>query len=331
MTEKNKKILVSVILAVKNEEEHIEKCLKALVNQDYPKDRYEIIIVDGMSQDRTKEIVTEFVKIYPNVKFFDNPKVIKPCGLNIGIKKAVGDIISIVDGHTRVTEDFITKAVEFLEKTGAACVGGPINTVSGGYMGKAIAYVLSSPFGVGNAKFRYSKKEGYVDTVPFGAYWKKVFDEVGLFDESRMRTEDLDLHARIRKKGGKFFMTPKIRSYYYCRSTLRGLMEQAFFNGYEVITALHAVSLRHLVPFFFLLSVVGSLILSLFFHPFIYLFVSVFWSYFALNIFFSAQVSLKNDLKYFPALILSFSTLHFSYGFGSMWGVIKLFISKNDK
>ena len=130
-------------------------------------------------------------------------------------------------------------------------------------------------------------------------------------------------------------MAPDIVSYYHARSTLRALAKQNFWNGFWVIYstkfAKMPFSLRHLIPFVFVVSVVGSLILSLFYHPFIYLFAFIFGLYLIVNVLFSAKISFQNDLKYFPALILSFSILHFSYGFGSLCGIAKLFISKKRK
>ncbi len=317
--EDNSLPIVSVLIAVRNEKEYITRCIESLINQDYPVSRCEIITIDGMSTDGTKDIVVG----YPGVRLFDNPNKIKSSGLNIGIKESRGSIVIIVDGHARVERDFITKSVEYLQKTDAACVGGAIRTIGEGYMGKTIACVLSCLFGVGNAKFRYSSSyEGYIDTVPFGAYWKKVFNEVGFFDESRQRTEDLDLHARIRKKGGKFFMTPEIKSYYYCRSTLKGLMKQAFSNGYEVVTALHAISARHLAPLIFVLSLLASLIFSFFADVGKILFGIITGSYLIASLFFSFGIGIKKGLKYVPALPITFFTLHFGYGLGSLWGLL---------
>ena len=317
---------VSIIVAVRNEEKYIKKCLDSLVNQNYPKDKYEIIVVDGMSNDGTRKIILEFQEKYQNLRLWDNPKLIYPSALNIGIKQSKGDVIIKVDAHVRVAKDLISKNVEYLKKTGAVCVGGQIKTIGEGLIGKAIALVLSSFFGTGGAKFRSnSKYEGYTDTVPFGAYRKKVFDEVGLYDEKRVRTEDLDLHARIRKRGEKIFITPKIKSYYYCRSSLPELIKQSFSNGYEVITALHAISLRHLTPFCFVAGVIISLILSPFFFWAKILFVLIFGSYILLNLLLSLKISFKNGFKYFLILPIIFFLHHFSYGIGSIWRLLTFY------
>lgn len=317
-------VLVSVIVVVKNEENYIEKCLKSLICQDYPFSKYEILVVDGMSTDGTRGIVIKFKQKYANnIKLLDNPKGSYPSGLNVGVRHSRGEIIIKIDGHVYVAKNFISKSVEYLQKTDAVCVGGPIKTIGQGFIGKTIALVLSSPFGVGGAKFRcFPFYEGYADTVPFGAYQKKIFNQVGFYDENRFRTEDLDLHSRIRKKGGKFYLTSEIKSYYYSRATIKELIKQAFSNGYEIITALHAISLRHIVPFVFIVSLLLFLSISLFIEIGKYLLLSTLLVYLSVAIFFSVLISVKKGIKYILILPIIFFVFHFSYGLGSLWSII---------
>jgi len=240
-------------------------------------------------------------------------------------------IVIRIDVHSTYPSNYIEKLVLWIRKTKADNVGGICITKLGAetVIARAISLVLSHPFGVGNPYFRIGTKEPkYVDTVPFGCYRKEIFKKIGLFNEKLIRNQDLEFNLRLKKMGGRILLVPDIISYYYARSTLRALAKNNFSNGFWVIYstkfAKMPFSVRHLIPFFFVLSICGSLILSFIYRPFIYLFVLVFVAYLISNILFSLGISFKKGFKYFIPAILSFATLHFSYGFGSIWGLIKL-------
>jgi len=311
---------ISVIIPSRNEENYIQECLDSLLSQNYPKDKCEVIVVDGMSTDRTREIITK----YPNVQILDNPKLTAPAGTNIGIKAARGEIIIRVDAHTKVAPDFLLQNIKYLNETKADCVGGPIQTIGKGYKGKAIACVLSSPFGTGS-KFRFSQKSGYVDTVPFGAYRKEIFDRLGLLNENLPRSEDLEFNHRIIKAGGKIFLSPDIKSDYYCRTGFRKLVQQNFFNGYDSIRSAlkdpKSISVRHVVPLLFVLGVLISILLSLFSILGIYLGLIILLSYGITNITFSVMIAVKYGWKYILLVPALFLILHLCYGVGSIAGL----------
>lgn len=322
---------VTIVVPCYNEEKHITECFNSIIAQDYPKDKLEVLVIDGESLDKTREIVKEYTKKYPFIKLLDNPKKIQTFATNIGLKNAKGDAIIRMDAHAKYLKDYIPKSVYWLKKSGADCVGGRLITKPGAntLIAKTIALILSHSFGVGNTYFRIGSKEPrIVDTVPFGCYKKEVFDKIGLFNQELDRTDDIEFNLRLKRAGGKIVLIPDIISYYYARSTLKDLANQNFGNGFWVIYsnkfAKMPFCLRHLVPFFFVLSLIGSLILFPFYNPFIYFFCFIIGLYLIASIFFSFKISLKNGLKYFPFLILSFATLHFSYGFGSLWGAVKL-------
>lgn len=330
-----KKLSTSIIVPCRNERKYIVKCLDSIIAQDYPKDKLEVLVVDGMSKDGTREIVKEYIQKCPFMKLLDNPRKVVPIALNRGIKEAKGEVIMRMDAHNFYRKNYISKCIKYLKEYNVNNVGGICVTLPGAntILARSIALAFSHPFGVGNSYFRIgSKKPRFVDTVPFGCYKKEVFEKIRPFDENLIRNQDIEFNLRLKKTGGKILLAPDIISYYHARSTLKAFAKQNFWNGFWVIYsakfAKMPFSIRHLVPFFFVFSLIDSLILLLFFHPFIYLFAFVFGSYIILNIFFSTQLCFKNGVKYFPALILSFSALHLSYGFGSIWGVIKLFISK---
>jgi len=333
------KPVCSIIIPVRNEETSIAKCLDAIFSNDYPKDRIEIIVVDGQSDDETLRVLQNYITEHPyaQIKVLKNPKKIAPAGMNVGIKHAEGSVIAIVGAHNYISKNYLSVAVKHLEENKAECVGGigkciPTNQTP---ISQAISFVMNSKFGVGNS-FR-TAKEGikYVDTVPSPVYKKDVFKKIGLFDEELVRNQDIEFNLRLKKAGGRVLLVPDIVSYYHARATLRALAKQNFWNGFWVIYstkfAKMPFSLRHLIPFVFVVSLVSSLILSLFYYPFIYLFAFILGLYLIVNVFFSAKISFQNGLKYFPVLILSFFTLHFSYGFGSLCGIVKLFTSKKAK
>lgn len=328
---------VTIIMPCYNEEKYVGRCLDSIIAQDYPKDKLEVLAIDGKSTDKTREIVKKYTREYPFIKLLDNPKRIQTFATNIGLKNAKGDVIIRMDAHAKYPKDYIPKSVCWLKKSEADCVGGILITQSGAntLIAKTIALILSHPFGVGNTYFRIGSKEPrFVDTVPFGCYKKKVFEKIGLFNENLVRNQDIEFNLRLKKAGGKILLVPDIVSYYYARSTLKVLAKNNFQNGFWVIYSNKFTkmpfSLRHLVPFVFMLSLMGSSVLSLFYKPFIYLFCFITGLYLIANIFFSFKISLKNGLRYFPFLVLSFVTLHFSYGFGSLWGVIKLLKHKRQ-
>jgi glycosyltransferase involved in cell wall biosynthesis len=325
---------VSVIMPCRNEEKFISRCLNSIVANDYPKDKLEVFVIDGRSTDRTRNIVEEYAKQYPFIRLMDNPEEIQTIATNIGINASDADVIVRMDAHVEYPKDYISKSVSWLEKSGADCAGGILVTKPGAdtTVARAIALVLSHPFGVGNTYFRIgSKGPRYVDTVPFGCYKKEVFDRVGLFNENLNRTDDIEFNLRLKRAGGKILLVPEIVSYYYARPGLKELFRQNFGNGFWVLYSLRFAkipfSIRHLIPFFFVLSLASSLFLSLLYQPFICLFAFISSFYFGVNSLFSFRFSLKNGLKYLPAMIASFSVLHFSYGFGSIWGVIRLIAS----
>jgi len=323
--------LVSIIIPCRNEEKFIAKCLDSIINNDYPKENLEILIIDGMSEDETRQIVDEYIRRYPFIKILDNPKKITPSAFNIGIQQAKGEIIFTVSAHATYEKDYISKCISYMEKYEADNVGGRMITISGNnaLVGKVIVLALSHRFGVGNSYFRIGSKEPkFVDTVPFGCYKKEVFEKIGLFNENLIRNQDIEFNLRLKKAGGKILLAPDIVSYYYARSDLKSLFRQNFKNGLWVIYsnrfAKAPFSWRHLIPFVFVSSLIGSLFLSIFWNPFLYLFLMIILAYLTANVFFSLNISLKNGMKLFPFIVISFFVLHFSYGFGSLWGIVKL-------
>jgi glycosyltransferase involved in cell wall biosynthesis len=326
---------VSVIIPVLNEEKYIAGCLDSILNQNY-EGGIEIILVDGGSNDKTLEIISSYMHNHDNLVLLNNPKRIFSTAMNIGIKESSGDLIICMGAHAQYASDYISKCVEWSEKTGADNVGGPALAKGEGYIGTAIALAHYSPFGLGGAKFRTGNYEGYVDTVFGGAFKREVFDKVGLYDERLVRNQDIELNYRINANGGKCFMTPEIKVSYFCRNNLKDLWKQNFNNGlwsiYTTKVAKQALSLRHFVPLLFVLSLIFSGLLSVI--GWVWFTEYGWWfalplllclgSYLSAAIVFSSVIAFKHVIKYLPALLVVFSILHISYGMGSVKGLLTL-------
>jgi glycosyltransferase involved in cell wall biosynthesis len=243
--------LVSIVIPCLDEERYIENLLDSLAAQDYGPDGIEVLVADGGSTDRTRDLVRAYRSPFHRLELVDNPKRITVGGLNAGMDAARGDCWIIVGAHSLVRADFVRASVEALQRTGAACVGGPIETVGEGAVGKAIAAAMSSPFGVGNAKFRYADEEAEVDTVPFGCYHRKVWEIVGRFDETVDGADEDSYNARLIEAGGRIVLVPTIRSTYYPRRTFKALAKQYWEYGAAKGTLLsrgRPLRARHFAP-----------------------------------------------------------------------------------
>ena len=217
--------LVSVILPCRNEVRFLGACLDSILASDYPPDRLEVLIADGMSSDGTRKLVGNYSREFPYVRLIDNPARVTPVGLNRAIEASQGEIIVRLDAHSTIAPDYVTRAVRHLEQDGADNVGGSMRTVARdrGWFAKSIGVALSSPFGVGNSHFRTSGKSNengpqWVDTV-FGGCWRReIFDRVGKFNERLTRGQDLEFNLRLARAGGKILLAPDMRSYYFALS-----------------------------------------------------------------------------------------------------------------
>lgn len=316
---------VSVVIPVYNEEKYISDCIESLLKQSYPKTNTEIIFVDGNSQDKTSEIIKKYSQSYPFIKLLKNPGKIVPISMNIGIREAKGEYIIRLDAHAEYPNDYIEKCVHYLDTTDADNVGGCAITKGKGFVGEAIAAMLSSKFGVGNSKFRTEQTSAFVDTVPFGAFRKEVFEKIGLYDERLVRNQDNELNYRIRKNGGKIFLAKDIIFSYYCRDTVKGILKMARQNGaWNIITSKlcpGTMGLRHFIPFLFVMSIAFLSILACFFDLFLWMLVAELVLYLAVDIYFTLK--LKKCFRKSLMIFALFPLFHVSYGIGSIIGIYK--------
>lgn len=331
------KVKVSIIIPCRNEEKFIAQCLDSILANDYPKDKLEVLVCDGMSEDGTREIVREYSMKHYFTKLLDNPEKITPCALNIGIKAAQGEIIIRMDAHATYARDYVSKCVGRLFEYEADNIGGRMitKTKDPSLVGDAIVHVLTSSFGVGNSRFRTGiSKPIAVDTVFGGCYRKSIFDKIGMFNENLVRSQDMEFNTRLKRWGGTILLFPDIVATYYARSSLRAFFCHNWRNGVWVVYSFKfvqnmPVSIRHLVPLAFVLGLLGSLLVGIMFDPiFLWVSFSIISSHFLVNLFFSVRIAWKNGGWNYMLVPLLFFGRHFCYGLGSFWGLAKLVLSK---
>jgi succinoglycan biosynthesis protein ExoA len=242
---------VTVVVPMRNESVWMDRCLGAIFAQDYPSDRFDVVVVDGMSTDDTYESLRQWATREPRLRILRNPKEIVPSSLNLAIRDATGDIIARVDAHTEIAPDYLRVGVDLLMRTGADNVGGPMIKLGGGPIGDAIAGAMSSRFGIGSY-FQFATAEREADTVYMGMWPRRVFERVGLFDEELVRNQDDELSYRIRKAGGRILVSPAMVSRYQNRQSWRKLARQFFEYGLWKTRVLQKhprqMSVRHFVP-----------------------------------------------------------------------------------
>jgi glycosyltransferase involved in cell wall biosynthesis len=321
--------MVSIIAPCRNEAAFIEDALNSILQSDYPAERMELLVVDGMSTDGTRDTIQKIVNQDSRIKLIDNPKHTVPAAMNIGIKAARGEYILRIDCHCKFAPDYVRKCIEIIKRTGADNVGGYCATLAGAdtNVARAIATATSSAFGVGNAMFRLGGSEREVDTVPFGTYRKEIFDRIGMYDERLVRNQDIELNWRIRKAGGRIIISPEIKVVYYNRATYRGLWQQAFNNGlwnpYTIWLIGGGLSLRHFVPMFFVLSLIILTAVSFFLSIAKWILLVYTALYLSVAVFFSLKHSRSKDTS--AILVLwSYVVLHIAYGLGSIWSVLTI-------
>ncbi len=308
---------------------YIGKCIQSLIDNSYPKNLISIYVCDGMSNDGTRKLVQTFIDNYNHIFLLDNIKRTTPIALNLGLKKSTSDIKIILGAHSEVDENFILENVKAINlNSEIGCVGGVLENVYENDVSKIIGLAMSSSFGVGNAHFRTGNKNGYVDTVAFGAYKKEVFNAVGYFDESLDRNQDDEFNFRLTKHGFKIFLSEKIKCKYFVRASYKKLFRQYFQYGYwkVFVNKKHKTitSLRQLIPVFFVLFLITSLIIGVIAPKLLIVSAIILSFYIILS--FKSSLSLTNKIKNNIKIPFVFFILHISYGLGYLMGVIDFLI-----
>lgn len=325
--------LVSVLMPVRNEACYIETSLRSVLTQDYPPDRLEIIVADGMSTDGTREIVESLQCEYGNICLIDNPGQIVPTGMNAALQVAQGDVVVRVDGHCQPAPDYVRRCVEHLAASPVSGVGGPIETVGETYTARAIAAAMSSSFGVGGSAFRTVKDRVMsVETVPFPAYTRETIRTVGLYDEEFVRNQDDEYNYRIKDLGGRLLLSPSIRSRYFSRTSLRSLWRQYYQYGLWKVRVMQKhprqMRWRQYVPPLFVACLLVCSILAL--TSAVLPLVTLFTVYSTVLLIGAAVNAGHTKWAYLPILPVIFAVLHLSYGFGFLAGLVVFWRRWND-
>lgn len=325
---------ISIICPIYNEEKYIEKCINSILAQDYPQEKMELLLIDGMSTDHTREIINKIIAQYSFISLHDNIRRIAPAALNYGIKIAKGEVIIRIDAHSTYPTNYVSTLVDKLFELNADNVGGLCKTLptSNTSQSKAVAIVSSHRFGVGNALFRVGVNTiTKTDTVPFGCFRADLFKRIGCYKEHLLRSEDDELNARITNNGGSIYLIPDLEINYYARDTISKMAKM--FYQYGLFKPLankelgKPATIRQFFPLAFLLGIVFGGVLSLFFRPIMCIYCTVLLVYLLLVLCFSAQSSIKHkDLKLLIIMPITFLAIHLSYGWGYLMGIIKFIL-----
>ncbi|MDI1445245.1 glycosyltransferase family 2 protein [Polyangium sp. 6x1] len=261
----------SIVIPCYNEEEHVERVVRAAAEQRYPADRLEIFVVDGRSLDRTREIVLALAAEDPRIILLDNPQRLQAAALNMAIKRSRGDVIVRMDAHADYDPGYVAASVVALRRTGALNVGGAMRPRGKTRFQKALCAALRSPLGVGGSASRDPEREGYVESVWCGAFRREAFELAGLFDPDARTNEDAELNQRILERGGRIYQSRDIVGHYYPRSTFRGLFQQYFNYGMgrarTILRRGMPPSVRPLIPFTTLVTFTVLAVLTTFYPP----------------------------------------------------------------
>jgi len=316
--------MVSVILPCRNERDSIETCLQSILAQEPPPGGFEVIVADGMSDDGTRELVRRFESRHPCVRMVNNHGRIVSTGLNEAIRAATGQIIIRMDAHTDYAPDYLRQCVTVLKETGADNVGGPWTAKGNGRVGQAIAAAFQSGFAMGGAAGHNQDYEGFLDTVYLGCWRRGTFDRIGLFDEALVRNQDDEFNLRLIRAGGKIWQSPRIRSSYRPRESLRTLFRQYMQYGYWKIPVIqkHKIpaSIRHLIPGGFVMALTLLPLISLAWTAAGWLWLALVGVYSVCNLTASVMTATRKGYQLLPYLPAVFGVYHIAYGYGFVRG-----------
>jgi succinoglycan biosynthesis protein ExoA len=316
---------VSLVMSLRNEERSLPASLAAIEEQEYPKDRYEFIAVDGGSTDRSVEILNTFPLSIPHTVIAPGRHLTIPAAMNMGIGQAHGEIIIKLDAHGYPSKNFVRVIAESLrDQPDIAAVGGTVVQLGQTPAAQANGWARTSKFGAGRGPYTAGQEESYVSSVQCGGYRRESLEKVGVFDEQIGVGEDEELNWRIVKAGYRILFTPEISFFYYPRPTLRALFRQYLWygDGRTVVVRKHPDFLRikHLIPPVFLIALLAGLFLTFWFAGARYILAGVLAAYAVGLLASSALLATEKGWHYFPRFIGSFSAMHFGYGLGFLRG-----------
>lgn len=329
---------VSIVIPCYNEQSTIRLLLEALREQTFPRSKMEVIISDGMSTDNTRAEIAAFQKKYKDLKtrVVDNERRSIPAAVNRAIEASRGEIIVRLDAHSKPYPDYVENCVKALEANRGDNVGGVWEIQAGAktWIAESIAVAAAHPLGVGDALYRHAKRAAEVDTVPFGSFKRTLIKKVGLFDESLLTNEDYEFNARVRKAGGRIWLDPSIRSIYFARATLLELARQYWRYGFWKQRMLrrypNTLRWRQALPPLFVLSLLGLVLLSLFFPLVKFLLIGELLLYIFICLLAGVQARLRLKKNFLSVgLALAIPIMHISWGSGLLWSMLTVGFNKN--
>jgi succinoglycan biosynthesis protein ExoA len=329
---------VSIIVPCYNEQSTIHLLLEALCEQTYPRTEMEVIIADGLSTDGTRDVISAFQKAVPDlsVRIVDNPRRYIPSALNRAIEAARGEFIVRLDGHSKPYPDYVTNCMAAHLAGRGDNVGGiwEIRPGADTWVAKSIAVAAAHPLGVGDALYRHANYAAEVDTVPFGSFRRVLIERVGPFDESLLTNEDYEFNVRIRKAGGKIWLDPSIRSVYFARATLLELIRQYWRYGFWKWRMLRrypdTLRWRQALPPLFVLSLLGLVLLSLFFSYVRTLLAVELLVYLSVMILAGFHAALRHGKAFLlPGVPLGIFAMHVAWGSGFLWSSLTSSVQKH--
>ena len=327
---------VAVVIPTLNEEKFIARCLDSVIAQSYPFNDMDVMVVDGGSKDRTKDIVEEYKRKYQNIRFLNNPGRIQSIAFNIGVHSSDAPYIVRLDAHATYNHRYIEKCIEKFSANAEVlgCAPEFVGNVGGvwnirpqhsGLIAETSAILNQSRFGIGGAAFRVGAPAGFVDTVPFGCFPRKVLEKIGGMREDLPRGEDNEFNSRIRKAGYKIYLDPEIVCSYFSRDTLRTNMKQMYANGESIGHLFYvdkdSVGIRHLIPLLFVGSILCGVVLAFVWLPFFYALLAELCLYFTCDLLASILAAKEHGWKYLLPLFVMFFCVHISYGWGTIVGL----------
>ena len=324
--------IVSIIVPCYNEERTIHLLLDAIYRQTFSKDQMEVVLADGMSTDRTREVVAEYQQAHPDllIRLADNPRRIIPAGLNCAIQASNGEYLVRLDGHSVPAVDYVERCLDALLAGKGENVGGvwEIRPGGEGWVARSIAVAAAHPLGVGDAFYRYATQAAYVDTVPFGAFRRDTLERAGNFDETLLTNEDYELNTRLRQQGGRVWLDPRIRSGYFARASLGALARQYWRYGYWKLRMLRrypqTLRWRQALPPLFVMGLVGLALLALVWNLARILLLFGIGLYLIILLAGAVPFALKRkDPALCVGIPLSIATMHLSWGSGFIYSLLR--------
>lgn len=323
-----KEYKVAVVIPTYNEEKFLSRCLDSVMAQTFSFEKMDVMVVDGGSVDRTKDIVKEYHEKHSNIRLLENPNRIQSAAFNIGVANSKAPYIIRLDAHAFYKPYYIEGCIKGLkENSKRGNVGGQwdIQPQNETLWSRTNAILNYSKFGIGGATYRVGAEAGNVDTVPFGAFPRKMIEKIGGMREDLPRGEDNEYNSRIKKAGYDIYFDPRIECIYYARPTFKASCKQMFANGESIghlfFVDRDSIGIRHMIPLLFVLGIVLGTITSFIYSPFAYVFLAGLLLYLTCDLIASIVASKKHGWKYCLPLFVLFFCVHISYGLGTIKGL----------